>query len=73
MRVVCKFFGVGVTHNQDIAVKFIGVDVVWLGGISPTSNYKRKISLDLLITKFTKRHLSLNFQFSSSLYFVYYF
>ena len=39
------------------------------GNMSPTSKYKRKISLDLLITKFLKRYLSLNLQVSSSLYF----
>ena len=60
MRVASKFFGVDVLRNPDIASKFIGVDAVWLGGMSPTSKYKLKISLDLLITKFTKRYLTLN-------------
>ena len=53
MRVAGKFFGVGVTRNQEIAGKFIGVDAVWWGGMSPVLKYKRKISLELLITKFT--------------------
>ena len=54
MRVADKFFGVGVARNQDIAGKFIRVDAVWLEGMSPTSKYKRKISLDLLITNSLK-------------------
>ena len=60
MRVANKFFRVNIAHNPDIASKFIGVDAVWLGELSPTLKYKRKISLDLLITKFIKRYLSLN-------------
>ena len=46
MRVASKLFGVDVARNQDIASKFIGVDAVWLGGMSPTSKYKRKFSID---------------------------
>ena len=53
MRVVNKFFRVSVARNLDIASKFIGVIVVWLRGMSPTSKYKRNFILDLLITKFT--------------------
>ena len=60
MRVSSKLFGVDVTRNPDIASKFIGVDAIWLVVISPTSEYKRKINIDWLITKFTKRYLSLN-------------
>ena len=60
MRVANKFFGVEIARNLDIASKFIGVDAVLLGELYSTSKYKRKISLDLLITKFTKRYLSLN-------------
>ena len=60
MRVAGKFIGVGVARNPDIAGKFIRVDAVWLRNCLPTSKYKRKISLDLLIIKLTKRHLSLN-------------
>ena len=59
MRVASKLFGVDVARNQDIASKFIRVDAVWLGEMSPTSKYKRKISIDWLITKFTKRNLTL--------------
>ena len=46
MCVASKLFGVDVTRNKDIASKFIGVDAVWLGGMSPTSKYKREISID---------------------------
>ena len=60
MRVASKLFGVYVERNPDIASKLIGVDAVWLGGMSPTSKYKQKISIDWLITKFTKRYLALN-------------
>ena len=60
MRVASKLFGVDVARNQGIASKFIGVNAVWLGGMSPTSKYKLKFSIDWLITKFTKRYLSLN-------------
>ena len=60
MRVASKLFGVDVACYQDIASKFIGVDAVWLGGMSPTSKFKRKISIDWFITKFTKRYLTLN-------------
>ena len=43
MRVVNKFFGVDVARNPDIARKFIGVDAVWLGELSPhLKKYKRK-------------------------------
>ena len=48
IRVESKLFGVDVACNQYIASKFIRVDVVWLGGMSLTSKYKRKISLNLL-------------------------
>ena len=60
MCVASKFIGVDVAGNQYIASKFIGVDAVWLGGMSPTSKYKREISIDWLVTKFTKRYLTLN-------------
>ena len=60
MCVASKFIGVDVARNQYIASKFIGVDAVWLGGMSPTSKYKQKISIYLLVTKFTKRYLTLN-------------
>ena len=60
IRVESKLFWVDVACNQYIASKFIRVDVVWLRGMSLTSKYKRKISLDLLVTKFTKRYLTLN-------------
>ena len=60
MRVASKLMGVDDARNQDIASKFIGIDAVWLGGMSPTSKYKREISIDLLVTKFTKRYLTLN-------------
>ena len=60
MHVASKFIGVDVACNQYIASKFIRVDAVWLGGMSPTSKYKREISIDLLVTKFTKRYLTLN-------------
>ena len=49
MRVASKLFGVDVARNQYIASKFIRVDAVWLGGMSPTSKYKREISIDLLV------------------------
>ena len=60
MRVDSKFIRVDVARNQNIANKFIRVDAVWLGGMSPTSKNKREISIDLLVTKFTKRYLTLN-------------
>ena len=59
MHVASKFIIVDVARNQYIASKFIRVDAVWLGGMSPTSKYKRKISIDWLVTKFTKRYLIL--------------
>ena len=46
MRVASKLFEADVARNQDIASKFIGVDAVWLGGMSPTSKYKQKIRID---------------------------
>ena len=61
MHVASKLFGVNVARNQDIASNFIGVDAVWLGGMSHTSKYKRKISIDWLITKFTKKVFNFNF------------
>ena len=67
---------VGAAYHSGAAGKFIGVSAAWLVGMSPNSKYKRKNSLDWLIIKFTKRYLTLNFLFSSSLYsvyFVYYF
>ena len=60
MCIASKFLGVDIACNPDIEGKFVGVDAIWLGGLSPTSKYKRKICLDLLITKFTKKYLSLN-------------
>ena len=60
MRVASKFFGVDVARNPNIVGKFIGVDIFWLGGMSPTSKYKREISIDWLIIKFTKSYLSLS-------------
>ena len=60
MHAASKFIGVDVARNQYIASKFIRVDAVWLGGMSPTSKYKREISIDWLVTKFTKRYLTLN-------------
>ena len=60
MHVASKFIGVDVARNQYIASKFIRVDAVWLEGMSPTSKYKREISIDWLVTKFTKRYLTLN-------------
>ena len=59
MHDASKFTEVDVARNQDIASKLIRVDAVWLGGMSPTSKYKREISIDLLVTKFTKRYLTL--------------
>ena len=44
MRVACKFFGVGVARNQDIAYKFIGVDAVWLGEYLPSQNINKKLA-----------------------------
>ena len=58
--VASKFIRVDVTRNQYIASKFIGVDAVWLGEMAPISKYKREISIDWLIAKFTKRYLTLN-------------
>ena len=59
MRVASKLFRVDIARNQDIVSKLIGVDAVWLGGMSPTSKYTQKISIDWLITKLTKRYLTL--------------
>ena len=60
MHITSKLFGVDVARNQYIASKFIRVDADWLEEMSPTSKYKREISIDLLVTKFTKRYLILN-------------
>ena len=59
MRVASKFIGVDFARNQYIASKFIRVDAIWLGGMSPNSKYKREISIDSLVIKFTKRYLTL--------------